>query len=105
MHFRREQGLAISRIAENRIGVGLRFRLRGVVLQIGLRKVIAVDFAPVAVGHRQRVAAAVCFRSRDQLVGSVVGEVLREWRVVQPRVDGDYLGHVANSYPFDNMFF
>ena len=103
--FRREQGLAITKTAGYRISVGLCLRLRGVLQQILLVERIAVDFAPVAVIHRKLVALVQRLRSGRQLVGGVIGEALRECLVLQPRVGGGYLGHVADHYPFDNMFF
>ena len=78
--------------------------LRGVALQIGLRKVVAVDFAPVAVVHGQRVALVLHLSGRDQLVGGIVNKVLREDLAVQPRAAARHLRHVAYSCPFDNMF-
>lgn len=79
--------------------------LRGVALQIGLRKAVAADFSPIPVCHSQLVTLRLRLRGRDQLVGGVVGKGLRECMVRQPRVGGGYLGHVADHYPFDNMFF
>ena len=102
---RREQGLAVAYAVCCRIGVGLHFRLRGVVLQIGLREAVTVDFTPIPVCHSQLVALRLRLRGRDQLVGGVVGEALHKVLVLQPWVGGGYLGHVADSYSFDNMYF
>jgi len=102
---RREHGLRLLYVVcTSRIAERVCVLCGDVVLQIGLREAVTVDFTPIPVCHSQLVAAAVCFSGRDQLVGGIVGEGFAECLAVQPGASRGNLCNVADSYSFDNMF-